>query len=346
MIGPSACKYRLHIEATKYHKELEFTQKQTIHERAMAQGEDDPLRTDYSRYFNKSGDKGHKVLPLDLGHLRSLRYHTEAVLKVQAAVRIQSMIRARFGRKAALTAAKKQAYADAKDSAIKEMKERVLKEFKKREASEGAVKMKWDAQVKMRQSKLLAAGQKVGRSNTVMLMMEESMDKAKADILLKFAEIENKENFLSFDFGGQIKVVHDIAIDVEMMVVSLFDIHMDKSVGAQGEETDAEDEEVSVSEVEVEEDDKTVLTVASNADDTSLSVAVVSDKRIVPYDKNQTSASAFTDTQVIILSTQFSDELIYQNVFKMILRPQVFYLNFTQFSLLEFICFCSFKGSV
>jgi hypothetical protein len=43
------------------------------------------------------------------------------------------------------------------------MKDRVLKEFKKREKITGAGKLKWDAQVKMRQTKLMAAGQKVGR---------------------------------------------------------------------------------------------------------------------------------------------------------------------------------------
>jgi hypothetical protein len=40
----------------------------------MAQGENDPLRTDYSRYFNKFGSQGEKAEALDLGHLRSLRY--------------------------------------------------------------------------------------------------------------------------------------------------------------------------------------------------------------------------------------------------------------------------------
>ena len=230
------------------------------------------MSTMFSRYFNKSGDKGKKVQPLDLGHLRCLNYHTEAVLKVQAAVKIQSMIRARFGRKAALTAAKRQAYAEAKASAIKEMKERVLKEFKKREGSQGAGKMKWDAQVKMRQSKLLASGQKVGRSNTVMLMMEESTDKAKADILTKFAEIEAKENFLTFEFGGQVKVINDLATDMERMMVFLFDIHVDKSVGtqAEGEEGEEEgnvvDEEGEEGEEEGEEDDKTVTTLPEGSD--------------------------------------------------------------------------------
>jgi nitric oxide synthase oxygenase domain/subunit len=75
MIGPTTCKYRLHVEMNTFRPELEFSQKQLIHEHAMAQGEIDPLRTDYSRYFNKLGGQGERAEALDLGHLRSLRYH-------------------------------------------------------------------------------------------------------------------------------------------------------------------------------------------------------------------------------------------------------------------------------
>jgi hypothetical protein len=51
---------------------------------------------------------------------------------------------------------------------VQEMKERVLKEFKKRETNTNPQqKMKWDATVKMRQSKLRAEGQTVSRSDTV-----------------------------------------------------------------------------------------------------------------------------------------------------------------------------------
>jgi hypothetical protein len=37
MIGPSTCKYRLHVEMSRFRPELEYGQKQSIHERAMAQ---------------------------------------------------------------------------------------------------------------------------------------------------------------------------------------------------------------------------------------------------------------------------------------------------------------------
>ena len=49
MIGPTVCKYRVHVEHTRYRPQLETSHMQTIHERAFQMGEDDPLRTDYSR---------------------------------------------------------------------------------------------------------------------------------------------------------------------------------------------------------------------------------------------------------------------------------------------------------
>jgi hypothetical protein len=49
MIGPTVCKYRVHVEHTRYRPQLETSHMQTIHERAFQMGEEDPLRTDYSR---------------------------------------------------------------------------------------------------------------------------------------------------------------------------------------------------------------------------------------------------------------------------------------------------------
>ena len=47
------------------------------------------------------------------------RYQTENVWKIEAAERLQCMVRGYFGRKKALVAAKKAAYAEAKTAAIK-----------------------------------------------------------------------------------------------------------------------------------------------------------------------------------------------------------------------------------
>ena len=93
------------------------------------------------------------------------------------------------------------------------MKDRVLKEFKKRETSSNPQqKMKWDATVKMRQSKLRSEGQTVSRSDTVMLMIEEAMDRAKIDILAKFAKIEEKEDFAVINFGNAIPIEWNLQV--------------------------------------------------------------------------------------------------------------------------------------
>jgi len=106
MIGPTVCKYRVHVEHTRYRPQLETSHMQTIHERAFQMGEDDPLRTDYSRsvriphsarnalalttidvqhapsrpprplfrrYYVRSKKGKKTVVALDLGHLASLR---------------------------------------------------------------------------------------------------------------------------------------------------------------------------------------------------------------------------------------------------------------------------------
>ena len=156
----------------------------------MSQGEEDPLKTDYTRYFNIVSSGGSTVQTQDRGHLRYLRHYTEEVVRVDAAVRIQSTVRAHFGRSIALNIAKRKAYRCAKASAITEMEGRVVDEFRRRENSTGATKTKWDTQVNTRQNKLLLAGQNVSRNTAVMLMMEESVDIARTGITLSLVSIE------------------------------------------------------------------------------------------------------------------------------------------------------------
>ena len=100
------------MESTRFRPQLEPAHIQMLHERAMKMGEEDPLRTDYSRYYARTKKGKKSVVALDLGHLASLRYQTEHVWKEEAAVKLQSMVRGRFGRKKALVAAKKAAYAE------------------------------------------------------------------------------------------------------------------------------------------------------------------------------------------------------------------------------------------
>jgi hypothetical protein len=51
-------------------------------------------------------------------------------------------------------------------------------------------KMKWDAQVRMKQTKVRAAGQSISRSDAVMLMIEEAISTAKVDLDEKFKILE------------------------------------------------------------------------------------------------------------------------------------------------------------
>ena len=244
MIGPSTCKYQYHIAVTKHRPQLGFSQKQSIHERAMSQGEEDPLKTNYTRYFNKVSSPGSKEQTLDQGHLRCLRYHTEQVVRVDAAVRIQSIVRARFGRSIALSLTKQQAYRVAKALAVTEMEGRVVNEFRRRENSTGAAKTKWDAQVNTRQNKLLLAGQSAGRNTTVMLMMEESVEIAKEGIMSKLDEMEDKEDFSTIDFSNMAVPTQNLAAEAAARTyVSLFDIFLDKSMSAQRELMQEHDEE-------------------------------------------------------------------------------------------------------
>lgn len=75
MIGQNTCKYRLHYESTRFKPQLEPRKKQEIHERALAMGDEDPLKIDFSKFIAKPEKKGKgKVEPLDHGHLLYIKY--------------------------------------------------------------------------------------------------------------------------------------------------------------------------------------------------------------------------------------------------------------------------------
>jgi len=166
------------------------------------------------------------IPPLEHGHLSYLSF-VEKRQRDSAATKIQSLLRAHADRKIADLRAKRAAFLDAKEMAMREMKvsispfipalffplfnvlispllypipnldqAKVVKEFKKREALTGAAKMKWDAQVRMKQAKIKSDGQNLQRAETVMLMMEEAISKAKLDIEAKFKKLEEKEDFM------------------------------------------------------------------------------------------------------------------------------------------------------
>jgi hypothetical protein len=195
MLPMQICQYRIHYECTKYKRQLNPRHKQEMHERSMAMGEEDPLKPDYSIFITKPEGSGSiKIQPLYNVAYSNIEY-LEAIKENDAAIMFQSIIRARRERKIAEMATKRQAFMEAKEMSIKEMKAKVVSEFRKREAAMGVGKMKWDAQVRMRQAKLKASGQSLGRSDVVMMMMEEAINKSIGDIEARFRKIEEKEDF-------------------------------------------------------------------------------------------------------------------------------------------------------
>lgn len=213
MINLNMCKMRVHFDALRYKPCLQPSMKQQIHERSMQMGQDDPLKPDYTRFYVKiSKVDEYRVPPLDHGHLHNLQFF-ENRIRTEAATKLQAWFRSGHDRKMAELAARHMAFKEAKLAALKEMKAKVVREFKKREGGKGMGKMKWDAQVRMKQAKLRTMGQAVGRSDTVMVMMEEAIAAAKEDIDAKFLELESKEEFSTFNFDRPL-VVDDPARQV------------------------------------------------------------------------------------------------------------------------------------
>jgi len=105
-------------------------------------------------------------------------------------------------------------------------------------------------QVRMKQAKLRTMGQAVGRSDTVMVMMEEAIQTAKEDIDLRFQELESKEAFSTFNFD-RVLVTDDPARQVLdltakfglLMKPSIADKSMLSEEEQKGDMVEDEDEE-------------------------------------------------------------------------------------------------------
>jgi hypothetical protein len=195
MITTSTCRYRQHYELLRPRPLLEREHMCQMHERALSMGINDPLKPDYTRFTRKPVKaKASDVVELTHGHLSNVKV-LEETIRNNAATRIQAIIRAYIDRRAAEVESRKQAYHQAKLLAMKEMKEKILKEFQKREAMEGKVRMKWDAQVRMRQAKLRSSGQNLSRADVVMVMMEEAISRSRLEIEVRFQKIAKEEGF-------------------------------------------------------------------------------------------------------------------------------------------------------
>lgn len=251
MVGPTVCKYRVHYEMLKFKPQLHPQQMQIIHERSMTMGVDDPLKPDYTKFLTKpKKKKKSNIEPLYHGYLSNPEF-LDTRTRIEAVVLIQSVYRSYRERRVAELAARKQAFLEAKEVAMKEMRDKVVREFRKREASGGVGKMKWDAQVRMRQAKARVAGQSISRGDMVLVMMEETINKARDEIEAKFQKIEEKEAFKGVTFEKkEIKLEDEIAnLDIGAMFGMVFkstvqdqDIMADSISTPRGDDEEVKDE--------------------------------------------------------------------------------------------------------
>ena len=195
LIGVPDLKYHVARAMVAYRPALLGERKLQMHERALAQGQDDPLKPDYSRFLPKKRRRVlSNIVPLEHGHLTNLRVYDLNIMD-KAALKLQNRYRGLQSRGEAEFAAKKQAFEKAREIALREARTNIEAEFGKKEAEGGVPKMKWDAKVRMKQAKLRGAGQNLDRKAVVNLMMEESMDAAEAEVKARFLEIAYDRGF-------------------------------------------------------------------------------------------------------------------------------------------------------
>lgn len=98
---------------------------QAIHDRAVAMGDDDPLKPDYSRFL-RSGKKTafSNATPLQHGHLENYS-HWRDVIGAKAVTKIQNIFRGKLARKAAESIAKKHAFFCARAVALHDTRQRI-----------------------------------------------------------------------------------------------------------------------------------------------------------------------------------------------------------------------------
>ncbi|KAG7395046.1 hypothetical protein PHYBOEH_004282 [Phytophthora boehmeriae] len=219
LINVNDLKYALARQVAQPREELSHWKKAVIHERALAMGENDPLKTDYSKYLPKRRAKLlSNVVPLDHGGYRNLlHYRMEVILR--SAVRLQTTWRARKGRQAARLAAEKQAFYHARGLALEEARQRVEKEWGDRDGkpAHSVDKMKLEAKIRMKQVKLRTKGNAFSREQVLALMTEEAVQQVQKEVENRFREMEEELGYLKHAEALQLPhaemgyLKHDIA---------------------------------------------------------------------------------------------------------------------------------------
>ncbi|KAG7385334.1 hypothetical protein PHYPSEUDO_001636 [Phytophthora pseudosyringae] len=198
LINVNDLKYSLARQMAQPRVELSQWKKTIIHERALAMGENDPLKTDYSKYLPKRRVKLlSNVVPLDHGGYRNLlHYRMEVILR--SAVKLQTSWRAKKGRQKARLAAEKQAFYHARGVALEEARQSMEKEWSDRDAkpAHSVDKMKFEAKIRMKQVKLRTKGNAFSREQVLALMTEEAVQMVQKEVENRFREMEEELGYL------------------------------------------------------------------------------------------------------------------------------------------------------
>ncbi|KAF4038100.1 Leucine Rich repeat [Phytophthora infestans] len=198
LINVNDLKYALARQMTQPREQLSRWKKAIIHDRALAMGENDPLKTDYSKYLPKRRSKLlSNVVLLDHGGYRNLLHHRMEVIS-RSAVKLQAAWRARKGRQVARLAAEKQAFYHARGLALEESRGQIEQEWRDRDVkpAHSVDKMKLEAKIRMKQVKLRTKGNNFSREQVLALMTEEAVQLAHKEVENRFREMEEELGYL------------------------------------------------------------------------------------------------------------------------------------------------------
>lgn len=215
-------RYHYARTAVRYRPLLSSDSKLVIHERAFGMGADDPLKPDYSRFLpTKASRNISNVVPLEHGHIANILVFRHQVL-TKAAVQVQNYYRCLQSRRKAEFQARKMSFLRARAVALDEARKAVEAEFEAKESLEGTAKMKWDSKIRLRQSKLAAAGTPAERSAVLAMYLDEAIVLKEKQVKERFQELAEQRGF-----------AEPVSVDEEMNEEAsiMHRLHLDKIFG-------------------------------------------------------------------------------------------------------------------
>lgn len=177
--------------------------KEIMHERALARGQDDPLRTDYTKYLPQSRMKFFSnVVPLNHGDCYTNVREYQLRQETHFARMIQKVWRGIWGRVAAKARQRKHGFYYQKslelENTFEEAKETWQLNYQRSQLNPIS-KMKIDAKVRMRQVKCRADGLSFETSQLVLVMCYEAVMDSLRQTEARFREMEIDIGYLLSD---------------------------------------------------------------------------------------------------------------------------------------------------